>query len=38
MQKTPKYRVIRLGDAKRLTKGDVGGPKELTGPAQQAIG
>jgi len=38
MRKTPNFRLIRLGDAKRLTKGDVGGPKELSGPAQQAIG
>ena len=38
MQKTPKFRMIRIGDAKRLTKGEVGGPKELSGPAYQGIG
>jgi hypothetical protein len=38
MQATKKFRVIRLGDAKRLTKGEVGGPKELSGPAFQGIG
>ncbi len=38
MQKSRTFRLIRLGDAKRLTKGDIGGPKELSGPAQQAVG
>lgn len=38
MQKTLKFRMIRIGDAKRLTKGEVGGPKELSGPAYQGIG
>ncbi len=37
MQKIPNFRLIRLGDARRLTKGDVGFQKELTGVAYQAM-
>jgi hypothetical protein len=38
MQTTSKYRLIRLGGAKRLTKGDIMGAKELTGPGRQQGG
>lgn len=38
MLKTRKFKIVRLGAAKRLTRGDVGGRQEIGGVLEQPLG